>query len=264
MQAAQDFHTESSALAALIAPLSEAAFEKPTQFKGWTINMVLRHLQVWNIAADLALSDGAAFDAFLGEMATGIQGGRLPDFEAAYLDRLGGQKLCTRWVQQFETMTPRFAAADPKHRVKWVGPDMSVISAITARLMETWAHGQAIYDVLGVDRIDEDRIGNIVRLGVNTYGWTWKNRRMDAPGPMPVLRLIAPSGVLWEYGEPSDSGIIEGSATAFCQVVTQCRNVADTALKVYGDVAQQWMAAAQCFAGPPQVPPAKGLRYKAG
>jgi hypothetical protein len=63
-------------------------------------------------------------------------------------------------------MSDHFGVADPSQRVKWAGPDMSVRSAITARLMETWAHGQAIYDVLGVERRDEDRIRNIAVLGV--------------------------------------------------------------------------------------------------
>jgi uncharacterized protein (TIGR03084 family) len=66
-------------------------------------------------------------------------------------------------------MAARFAAADPFARVPWVGPDMSVRSAITARLMETWAHGQAAYDLLGVVRRNTDRIRNIAVLGVNTY-----------------------------------------------------------------------------------------------
>jgi hypothetical protein len=57
--------------------------------------------------------------------------------------------------------------------------------------------------------------------------------------------------------------LLEGRATEFCQVVTQCRNIADTSLKVSGDVARQWMAVAQCFAGPPQDPPAPGVRRKA-
>jgi len=35
-------------------------------------------------------------------------------------------------------------------RVKWIGVDMSARSCLTARLMETWAHGQEIYDILGV------------------------------------------------------------------------------------------------------------------
>jgi uncharacterized protein (TIGR03084 family) len=264
MQQATDFLDESEALSALLASLSDAEFETPTQFKGWTINNIIRHLHVWNIAADLALSDEGAFGEFIRKMMAGVRGGRLPDFEADYLGGLSGHDLVAAWTTQYRAMTPRFAAADPKHRVKWVGPDMSVISSITARLMETWSHAQAIYDVLGVERVDADRIGNIVRLGVNTYGFTWKNRWQEPPGAMPQLKLSAPSGAIWEYGETSDSGTIIGSATEFCQVVTQCRNIADTSLEVTGEVAHQWMAVAQCFAGPPQDPPAMGTRFRRG
>jgi uncharacterized protein (TIGR03084 family) len=264
IQQAQHFLEESEALGALVASLNASDFDTPTQFKGWTINNILRHLHVWNIAADLALSDEAAFGEFIAIMINGVRGGRLPDFEAKYLGGLSGLKLVEAWTKQYQAMTPCFAAADPKRRVKWVGPDMSVISSITARLMETWSHAQAIYDVLGVERIDTDRIGNIVRLGVNTYGFTWKNRRMEPPGAMPRLKLTAPSGAIWEYGEPSASGVITGSATEFCQVVTQCRNIADTSLEVTGDVAHQWTAVAQCFAGPPQDPPAPGTRFRRG
>jgi uncharacterized protein (TIGR03084 family) len=260
MRQAHDFREESEALLALLTPLGGAALATPTLFKGWSIDQILRHLHVWNIAADLSLSDEAGFATFMADMAAGIRGGRLPDFEAAYLGVLSGHALLDAWATQFRDMTPRFAAADPKGRVKWVGPEMSVISSITARLMETWAHGQAVYDVLGVERADTDRIGNIVRLGVNTWGWTWKNRRQEPPGAMPRLRLTAPSGAIWEYGAGAD--LITGSATEFCQVVTQCRNIADTSLAVSGDVAQQWMAVAQCFAGPPQDPPAPGVRHK--
>ena len=262
MQQATDFLDESEALSALLAPLSDAEFETPTQFKGWTINNILRHLHVWNIAADLSLEDEAGFTEFLQQMVAGIRGGRLPDFESTYLAGLSGQQLRQTWIARAQIMTEHFAAAEPKQRLKWVGPDMSALSSITARLMETWAHGQAIYDVLGAVRQDGDRISNIVRLGVNTWGWTWKNRRMEPPGPMPHLQLKAPSGALWEYGDVSESGLIEGSATEFCQVVTQCRNIADTNLRVSGDIAKQWMAVAQCFAGPPQDPPGVGVRFR--
>lgn len=260
MQQAQAFLDESKALAALLAPLAAADYATPTKFKGWTIDNILRHLHVWNIAADLSLSDEAGFASFIQEMAAGVRGGRLPDFEAAYLGGLSGQALRAAWIERAEAMTATFAAADPKRRLKWVGPEMSVLSSITARLMETWAHAQAIYDAFGVERTDTDRIGNIVRLGVNTWGWTWKNRRMEPPGAMPRLQLTAPSGAIWQYGDGED--LIAGSATEFCQVITQCRNIADTSLEVTGDVAHQWMAVAQCFAGPPQDPPAPGTRFR--
>jgi uncharacterized protein (TIGR03084 family) len=263
MQQATDFLEESRALAGLLAALSDSDFETQTQFKGWTINNIIRHLHVWNIAVDLSLQDEAAFGAFVTAMMEGVRGGKLPAFEASYLDGLSGQALLQAWLERAEAVAAAFADADPKLRLKWVGPDMSALSSITARLMETWAHAQAVYDVLGVARQDTDRIGNIVRLGVNTWGFTWKNRRQDPPGPMPQLHLTAPSGTIWEYGEASDSGMITGSATEFCQVVTQCRNIADTSLAVTGEVAHQWMAVAQCFAGPPQDPPPAGSRCMA-
>ena len=139
---------------------------------------------------------------------------------------------------------------------------MSVRSSITARLMETWAHGQAVYDVLGEERQNTDRIRNIVVLGVNTFGWTYKVRGEEPPGPMPHLVLTAPSGEIWRYGEPSDTERISGQAAEFCQVVTQTRNVRDTALEVRGANAADWMSKAQCFAGPPETPPAAGTRRR--
>jgi uncharacterized protein (TIGR03084 family) len=160
-------------------------------------------------------------------------------------------------------MTPRFAAADPKHRVKWAGPDMSVRSSITARQMETWAHGQAVFDRLGLDRQEADRIRNIAHLGVNTFAWTFRNRGEDVHEPAPFVVLAAPSGAQWTWGEPSDTERVEGSAVEFCRIVCQTRNVADTQVRTAGPVAARWMSLAQCFAGPPHDPPAPGTRKKA-
>ena len=260
MQQATDFLDECEALYALIAPLDETAFEQQTLFKRWTINNILRHLHMWNIAADLSLMDEAAFTQMFRDLMGGAKGIRFTEAEAAYLDGLSGHDLLEAWIDRARETAAHFAKADPKARLKWVGPDMGARSSISARLMETWAHGQAVYDGLGQERADTDRIGNIVRLGINTFGWTYKNRKMDVPAAMPYVRLSAPSGEVWEYGEESSQERIEGSATEFCQVVTQCRNIADTQLSVTGPLATEWMGMAQCFAGPPNDPPPKGKR----
>ncbi|MFC4290850.1 TIGR03084 family metal-binding protein [Sphingorhabdus arenilitoris] len=262
MQQADDFLDECEALHGLVARLSDADFEQETLFKRWTISNILRHLHVWNIAADLSLTDEAGFTAMLRGLMGGARGIRFTEAEAAYLGGLSGQALLSAWIARARETAAHFASADPKARLKWVGPDMSARSSISARLMETWAHGQAVYDVLGQDRVNCDAIGNIVRLGVNTFGWTYKNRRMEVPAAMPYVRLTAPSGVIWDYGEESSDERIEGAAAEFCQVVTQCRNIADTQLRVTGETAREWMAMAQCFAGPPNDPPAPGRRHK--
>ena len=184
-------------------------------------------------------------------------------YESEVLAGLDGFALVAEWEKQFEETADRFASADPKARLQWAGPDMSARSSITARLMETWAHGQEVYDHLGALRKNEDRIGNIVMLGVNTFGWTYATRREQPPGAMPYLVLTAPSGAVWTHGTESDAERIEGRAEEFCQVVTQTRNIADTSLKVTGPVATDWMAKAQCFAGPPATPPPPGSRFTA-
>jgi hypothetical protein len=42
------------------------------------------------------------------------------------------------------------ADLDPSLRLPWYGPPMSAASSVTARLMESWAHGQDIADAVGV------------------------------------------------------------------------------------------------------------------
>ena len=78
---------------------------------------------------------------------------------------------------------------------------------------------------------------------------------------MPQVSLTLPSGAAAAFGEAGDNRI-SGSAVEFAQVVTQTRNIADTALSVTGPVATQWMEKAQCFAGPPETPPAPGSRHR--
>lgn len=260
MQQADDFLAETKALSRLITPLSDDDYLQQTAFKGWTIDMVLRHLHFWNTAVLLSLQDEATFQALLGDLTDDLKSGTLTAFEASYLDGLSGSALRSAWVARAEEVAAAFRATDPSARLPWVGPDMSARSSVTARLMETWAHGQEIHDRLGAVRQNTDRIRNIVILGINTYGWTFRNRGEDMPGPMPFVCLTAPSGEVWTYGEAHGDERIEGLAEEFCQVVTQTRNIADTGLKVTGSVARDWMAKAQCFAGPAQDPPAPGTR----
>ena len=141
---------------------------------------------------------------------------------------------------------------------------MSVRSAITSRLMETWAHGQAIYDLLGVQRVNTDRIKSIAVLGILTFGWSFKNRGLESPGEVPYVRLTAPSGEIWEWNNPQGDNKVEGPAEEFCQVVTQSRNILDTNLKIHGAISKQWMAIAQSFAGPSEEPPSPGMRHSVG
>ncbi len=261
MQTAYDFRDESLALHGLIDPLGAVDFARPTQFNNWTLDDILQHLHFFNVAADRSLMDEAAFEQMWGEMQAGMaEGGTMVSVTNDMLDGIRGRALLKTWRDYLDPMTENFAATDPKKRLKWAGPDMSARSSITARLMETWAHGQEVHDLLGVVRENQDRIKNITVLGVNTFGWTFINRGEEVPDDVPHVRLTAPSGALWEWNAPSEINLVEGPAEEFCQVVTQTRNIADTSLRITGETATRWMAVAQCFAGEAKMPPAPGTR----
>ena len=257
MQQALDFLEESEILFDLVHGLEEETLNCPTLFKQWTINDILVHLHFWNLGADLALNDPDAFTVMFEALYNALKQGKLRAHENGKISERGSA-LVSLWIENSRSMGKRWQEVDPKTRVKWAGPDMSARTSMSARQMEVWAHGQAIFDMLGKDRPEGDRIKNIVMLGVNAFGWSHKVHGLDIPAIMPKLMLEAPSGDVWEYGE-GETGI-EGQAVEFCQVVTQTRNVVDTSLKLTGDIAKIWMQNAQCFAGPPEPPPKPGER----
>ena len=262
LEQAIHFKEESDALYKLLINADKNSFKLKTQFKSWTINDVLYHLHVWNIAALLSLKNENEFKQFMQNFMEAVKSGNSArEYEKILSDNTEGLDLLNLWKETYEKISNEFAKSDPKKRVKWAGPDMSVRSSITARHMETWAHGQEIFDQLGFERIDTDRIKNIVVIGVNTFGWTYINRNLSIPEKMPKLSLLSPSNELWEWNEDNEEDMISGSATEFSQVVTQVRNFNDTSLKVSGKIANEWMSIAQCFAGPPENPPEKGTRF---
>lgn len=264
MQQAEDFRAESRALAAVLEGLPEADLHRATLFKDWTIDHVLGHLHLFNVAAETSLKGAEEFAVFIGPIVQQMQSGKsILESQFGWLDGLSGRALFDAWRAGAESCADAFAQADPKARVKWVGPDMSALSSITARQMETWAHGQEVFDLLGVEREERDRIRNIAHLGVSTFGWTFINRKEPVPEPAPFVELTGPSGAVWSWNEAQDDNLVRGSAVEFAQVVTQVRNIKDTGLEVRGETATRWMDIAQCFAGPAETPPAKGQRHKA-
>jgi uncharacterized protein (TIGR03084 family) len=257
----EDLRGEGDDLEALLAMLSSADWERPTAFKQWT---------AWDVVAHLHLSDHMGLASLAGEdhfreLMRDMAASRLPmtGYARRRFGDLAGTDLRARWRATLHDLCTGLADADPDVRLAWAGPGMKPRMFATARQMETWAHGSEIYDLLGVERVEKDRLRNIATIGVRTYAWTFANRGLAPPGPPPHVRLTAPSGVLWQWNAPSAGNRVAGSALEFCQVVTQTRNVADTRLSVVGEPALRWMTIAQCFAGPPENPPAPGTRVTA-
>ncbi|UCE86946.1 MAG: TIGR03084 family protein [Deltaproteobacteria bacterium] len=257
----RDFRDEVDELHAFLETLAPEDWERETQFMAWTPWDVVAHLHYFDLLSRVSLEGEDAFaperTALFRAVAAGRTNKELARERFADLD---APKLLARWRETAHALAEALGACDPKRRLPWFGPDMGVAMFTTARLMETWAHGQEIYDLVGAARTPTDRLKNIATIGVKTFGWTFANRTLEIPGPPPYVRLVAPSGAIWEWGEPNEAECVRGDALDFCHVVTQVRNVADTKLEVRGPVAARWMAIAQCFAGGATDPPAPGAR----
>jgi uncharacterized protein (TIGR03084 family) len=261
LQESLDLRAEADELHSFLQTLEEGDWERPTGFMQWTPWDVVAHLHYFDRVSLLALTSGDAFAAKRDELVQNIVGG-LTTAEIARREfgDLSPAELLGRWQETCHEMADGLGASDPKRRLPWFGPDMGVRMFTTARYMETWAHGQEVYDLLRVRRTHTDRIKNVAVLGMKTFGWTFVNRGLEVPTAKPYVRLVAPSGEIWEWNEPGESESIRGDAVDFCRVVTQGRNIADTALEVVGEVATRWMSIAQCFAGGPVDPPKPGER----
>ncbi|WP_428490572.1 TIGR03084 family metal-binding protein [Rhodopila sp.] len=261
LQQVADFRAEAEELYMALATLKQADWQRPTLFKSWTVNDVVQHLHASDLMASASVAGAEPFARFRDDVQTARDSGmsRLEE-TSQRLGDLTAERLLERWRQQMVDLCDKLSALPADTRLKWAGPDMGVRMFATARQMETWAHGQAIYDLMRKQRQPTARLRNISELGVRTYGWTFANRGVEAPGPVPHVGLRGPSGEVWEWNPPASESRVIGSALDFCQVVTQVRNVADTALRVTGEPARLWMSLAQCFAGPPEDPPAPGAR----
>ena len=263
MQQIQDFRDEVEDLHALLATMPAAAWPAPTGFKAWTPEDIVQHLHHSDLMA-MASADGPdAFAAFRARtQALRAQGLTNVQATRQVLGNPQGADLLALWHRTAHTLCDRLDKIPPETRMPWAGPGMGLRMFATARQMETWSHAQAIWDLLGRTRPPAaPRLRNIAEIGVRTYAWTFRNRNQDPPGPQPAVTLHAAGGAVWQW--EGQGGSVTGDATEFCQVAAQTRNIADTGLKVEGAAAQAWMSLAQCFAGPPETPPAPGLRQPA-
>ena len=246
---AEDLTAETTALREMVAGLSEAAWRTPTPAEGWSIADQISHLAFFD---DAAIQSAADPEGFAAEMERAMTVGELdPDDLAARYRSLTGADLLAWFDASRRRLIKVFAELDPAIRLPWFGLPMSAASSLTARIMETWAHGQDIADALGLAREPTARLRHIAHIGVRALPFSFVVNGLEVP-PEPVrVELTGPAGELWTWGPEHAANRVTGVALDFCLLVTQRRHRGDTAVQAEGQVADQWLAIAQAFAGPP-------------
>jgi uncharacterized protein (TIGR03084 family) len=239
--------------AALLAVLDEAGGDmraRRTPAVGWDIGMQLAHLAHGEELAALALTNTDAFTA----RTQGLMSGDLEanvNAEMGSLRELDQARLVAAWDTAAADLEEALGGRDATDRVSWVAGPMSLASFVRARVMETFAHGQDVRDGLDVPAPATPRVRHVAYLGVRTRDFSYTIRGREAPDRPVRVELAAPDDDVWTWGPDDAIERIEGPAVDFALVVTRRRHPADTALRIAGDAATEWMQLAQCYAGPP-------------
>ena len=229
--------------------MDEPAWEIVTPAEPWTVRDTVSHLAFFDERQRDAILDP---DAFAAEINLSLKDG-IDDYVAIGIDRgrvLTSPEVLTWWRSARIAALQAFEEVGPEEQLPWFGPPMKARSAVTARLMETWAHGHDVAEAIEVRRPATDRLFPIAELGVKTFSWSYANRGLEIPAERVRVSLHSPGGTTRVWNETMENSIM-GPVEEFCLVVAQRRNFLDTTLVVEGEVARSWMEIAQVFAGPP-------------
>ncbi|MBB3082535.1 TIGR03084 family metal-binding protein [Geodermatophilus sabuli] len=248
-QVTEDLREETRSLQDVLDTIEHQAWSTPTPAAGWNVQDQINHLAYFDEAMVLAVTDPERFRRQADELRA--PGGDSPDRLVRSQRDLTPEQSAAWFGRARAALLDLATDTSPSLRLPWYGPDMSITSAITARLMETWAHGQDVAEALGVIRPPTDRLRHIAHLGVATRAFSYRLRGLPVPEVDVAVELTAPSGDVWRWGDRATAERVTGTALDFCLVVTQRRRLSDTDLSVTGDAARGWMQVAQAFAGPP-------------
>jgi uncharacterized protein (TIGR03084 family) len=246
---AGDLAAESAVLREILVELDEPTWRRATPAEGWTIADQVSHLAHFDA---VAVRSAVAPDAFRAELERiEAQGGVDPDAIAAQYRDLPGTDLLAWFDAERSRLVEVFSGLDPALRVPWFATEMSAASSLTARIMETWAHGQDVADAVGVRREPTARLRHVAHIGVGARAFSYVLHGRELPDAPVRVELAAPDGSTWTWGPEDAADRITGPALDFALAITQRRHRDDLALEITGPHAREWMEIGQAFAGPP-------------
>jgi uncharacterized protein (TIGR03084 family) len=229
--------------------IGEEGWFTTTPAPGWDVRDSVFHLAYFDEVALGVLHDPDTFRAHLPAITAHPDAYlQVPIDEGRRWDPVTVRR---RWATAREQLCRGFADVDPSARLPWFGPDMSARSSMTARLMETFAHGHDIADALGRRLEFGSEIRSVAHLGFITRRYSYVVNGREVPTAPVRVELTGPGGEQWEWGDDDAVDTVHGPALDFCLVVTRRRHLDDTSLEISGALAEEWMSIAQAFAGAP-------------
>ncbi|MFI9559430.1 maleylpyruvate isomerase family mycothiol-dependent enzyme [Nonomuraea endophytica] len=223
-RALPDLVAEGDELDALVS--AETDWSRPTPAAGWTIAHQIAHLAAAEVEA---------------------AGSEHADLDAA----AGAAKPRSVLLEQWRTGRAEVAAElrdVPLHQeFPWYGARLTAELMVPLRLMETWAHGQDVFDTLGVPHRPTGRLRHVASLGVVGRELSFHAAQLPPPAEPFRVELTGPDGQTWAWGPEDAKQHVRGSALDLCLRVTHRRSLAETDLTAVGEDAQKWLDIARVF-----------------
>jgi uncharacterized protein (TIGR03084 family) len=239
-----DLEDEQRGLRSLLEGLDDDAWLTPTPSWSWDVRDTIAHLAHTD---DVALDTMTGGPSSLGALA---ERGASPE-DVTYLGVLAGRRMrgpavLAWWARSSAAECAALRALAPDVRVPW-GLGMAPRSFVTARLMETWAHGLDVHAALGVPQPDTPRLRHVAWLAVRALPYAYgRVGRQPPPGELRV-ELDGPDGVRVELGPPDAPNRITGDLGDLCRVFVQRLPVARASLHAEGDAAVAALEVARAY-----------------
>lgn len=253
-----DFDAERADLDEVVAGLDASLWDSPTPAQGltiagqiahlnWTDELVMRAIRSPETFADEV--DGVLVPPHAAESINA--GSEFVNAGTAERSLFPRSHLLTGWRRSAAELSGTLRALPSGTRIPWFAPrPLSVAAMAASRVMETWAHGQDVFDALGLTHQPTGRLVHVVRLGVRSRDFAYQLRGMAPPKGEFRVELHAPGGEIWSWGPVDAPEKVEGSALDFALVATQRLHRDDSDLVTWGEAPEEWLRIAQAYAGP--------------
>lgn len=121
-------------------------------------------------------------------------------------------KLFAQWRTNRLKLADALERADQDIRYPWFGPSMKALSMTSARIMETWAHGQDVASAVGFSWPQTEALKDVAHLGIATRQFTYQNTDIEVPTSKSYVELSGPDGSTWTWDDPKVANSVKGSA----------------------------------------------------
>ena len=239
-----DLEAEQRDLQAVIAAIDDDQWLAPTPAWGWDVRDTISHLaDIDEMAIDTALGGPYAIN----EVASRAASGADVTYQGVLRGRrLDGKGVASWWNRASAAERAVLLDLPADARIPW-GIGMRTPSFVTARLMETWAHGLDVRAAVGVAAVDTDRLAHVAWLATRALPYAYSVAGKEPPTAALRVELTLPSGAVWTFGPPDATDRITGTAGDYCRVFVHRRRGADSNLVIEGVVARSAVAVARAF-----------------